>query len=167
MDRISEHISYSEATRSGKAKKLGLDNNPSKEILSLMKITAKAVFEPVRVFFNLPIYVSSFYRAPLVNLACKGSKTSDHPKGLSIDMDADYFNNGLTNAMIFWFIYQFLEFDQLIWEYGDNDQPSWVHVSYREGANRKQVLKTVVVGGKKKTIPFKVKDHLKIKFKKK
>ena len=35
-----------------------------------------------------------------------------------------------------------LEFDQMVWDFGDDDNPNWVHVSYvHDGANRKRCLK--------------------------
>jgi hypothetical protein len=50
----------------------------------------------------------------------------------------------VTNKMIFDFIKDNLEIDQLINEFNY----SWVHVGYRKGANRKQVLDAVKEGGK-------------------
>lgn len=166
MENISKHITFNAATRSNTAKLKGLSNTPPKRVIAIMKITAEAVFEPVRNFFNKPIFVSSFYRSPLVNKAT-GSTSGDnagHPTGEAIDVDAQVLG-GLTNAEIFWFIYYNLEFDQLIWEFGNDDEPDWVHVSYTQRKkNRKQVLKAVRVKGKPRYTAFNVNTHKPIKF---
>jgi len=117
-----------------------------------MKDTANEIFEKVRDHYNVPIFVSSFFRSEAVNKKAGGSTTSDHPTGRAIDMDGDIFG-GVTNREIFEFIYDNLVFDQLIWEYGTNDNPAWVHASYRRGGNRMQVLKAVREGKKTKYIP--------------
>ncbi len=140
QEPISAHISYHEATRSDTARRLGLDNTPNQEQLANMKVLAERVFEPLRNHFNRPIPISSFFRTEAVNRAVKGSSTSDHMTGRSMDIDVDGLN-GITNAQVFYYIKDNLEFDQLIWEKGDNANPSWVHVSYREGNNRNQVLR--------------------------
>ena len=57
--------------------------------------------------------------------------------GQAMDIDMDH--TSISNKQIFDFIKDELDFDTLLWEHGE-DSPSWVHVSYREGRNRKQVL---------------------------
>ncbi len=137
---ISAHISYNEATRSATAKKHGISNDPGPTELKNMKIVAEKVFEPMRNHFGRPITISSFYRSPELNKLVKGSPTSDHMSGHAIDIDVDGLD-GITNAQIFYYIKDNLQFDQLIWEKGNSSNPSWVHVSYKEGANRNQVLR--------------------------
>jgi hypothetical protein len=62
----------------------------------------------------------------------------------------------ITNAQIFEFIKENLEFDQLIWEFGTKSNPDWVHVSYEStGKQRKQILVASKVGGKTVYSPFK------------
>lgn len=144
---ISEHISYLEATKSETAIRNGIKNVPTTNVETTMKNTAEKVFEPVRNHFGLPIAVTSFFRCKALNELISGSKTSQHMKGEAIDMDADVlfdFNlntHGKTiyNKDIFEFIRDNLEFDQLIWEYGDDRNPAWVHVSYSEKYNRGEV----------------------------
>jgi hypothetical protein len=78
----------------------------------------------------------------------KGSLTSQHCQGEAIDIDMDSTPNGVTNKMVFDFIKNNLEFDQLIWEFGTNENPDWVHVSYEStGKQRKQVLKAIRSNG--------------------
>ena len=106
-----------------------------------MQLTAWQIFEPLRAWYGKPIGISSFYRSPELNKAIGGSKTSQHMKGQAIDIDADIFNNGTSNREIYLWIIKNLDFDQLIWEYGDDQNPAWVHVSYvSRSRNRKQIL---------------------------
>ena len=137
---ISKHVSYNEATKSATATRLGIDNTPSETILSNMRYVAENVFEPVRTHFCVPIGISSFYRSAALNKAVKGSKTSQHVKGEAIDIDADIFGI-ITNKNIFDYIRKNLNFNQLIWEYGDDNEPAWVHVSLVKGYNKKEVLR--------------------------
>jgi hypothetical protein len=74
--------------------------------------------------------------------------------GEAIDMDADVFG-GVTNAEIFYFILDNLEFNQLIWEYGNEDEPNWVHASYVEGKNKNEVLLVRRVNGESVYTHFK------------
>ena len=143
---ISEHISLKEALRSNTAKRLGIDNMPNNETLITMQITAQHVFEPLRNHFNEPIYISSFYRSPELNTGIGGSTKSQHCKGEAIDIDDVY--SKATNADFFNYIKEKLEFDQLIWEFGNNEQPDWVHVSYNLGKNRMRILKAVKQNGR-------------------
>lgn len=144
---ISKNISYKEATLSTTAKRLGIDNTPNAEQFSNMVHVAENVFQPVREHFDTPIYVSSFYRSEALNKAINGSSSSTHMKGEAMDLDADVYNK-VTNAEIFHYIKDNLEFDQLIWEFGTNQNPDWVHVSLSKGVNRKQVLVAKRVHGK-------------------
>lgn len=139
IDRISLHISFYEATRSETAIRRGIQNIPGEKELNAMRLTALMIFEPVRCHFNVPIRVNSFYRNPMVNRLVGGSATSQHMTGEAIDMDA-LDHTGLTNKDIFEWIKGNLEWDQLIWEYGNKEQPAWVHCSYKETGNRKQIL---------------------------
>ena len=145
--RISKHISYKEATQSQTATRLGIPNAPGEYEIQNMQLLAEKVFEPLREFFDVPIYVSSFYRSKELNQAIGGSSRSQHCEGRAIDLDDVY--GGVTNAEIFQFIANILDYDQLIWEFGNEENPSWVHVSYvSEDQNRKQMLRATKKNGK-------------------
>ena len=146
---VSKNISYKEATHSTTAKRLGIDNTPNAEQFSNMVYVADNVFQPIREHFGTPIYVSSFFRSEGLNSAIRGSASSTHMKGEAMDLDADVYGN-VTNAQIFHYIKDNLEFDQLIWEFGTEDNPAWVHVSLSKRNNRNQILKAYRVDGKTK-----------------
>ena len=144
---ISKNISYNEAVNSKTAQRLRIDNTPNAEQLNSMQNVAERVFQPLREYFNTPIYISSFFRSEALNKAIGGSKTSQHCKGEAMDLDADIFG-GVTNAQIFNYIKDNLEFDQLIWEFGTDENPSWVHVSYSQYQSRHTILKAIKNNGK-------------------
>ena len=138
MKPISEHISYREATFSITAIKNGIENTPNDDQLRNMQILAEAIFEPLRAGLGgKAIRISSFFRSAELNAILKGAKNSQHlaNKGAAMDIDTD------NNREIFDYIRENLEFDQLIWEYGTDEEPDWVHVSYNKGHNRKQIIK--------------------------
>ena len=125
---ISKHISYKEATYSRTATRLGIENKPDEDQLKNMKLIAEEIFEPLRMWVGGPIKVNSFFRSPDLNKAIGGSTKSQHCKGQAIDID-DTFGKA-TNAEMYHWIKDNLDFDQMIWEFGDDDNPAWVHVSY-------------------------------------
>lgn len=150
---ISDHISYVEATKSQTATRHGIDNTPTDQQLKNMRMVAEGCFEPARNYFAMAIGVNSFFRSPEVNRAVGGSGTSQHCadedkagiEAAAIDQDCDLMGNNLTNSELFYWQKDNVEFDQLIWEYGDDPskdgaQPGWVHISKRTHQNRGQVL---------------------------
>ena len=149
---ISKHISEKEATKSVTALRLGIDNTPDGDTLNNMKIVAEKVFEPLREWVGGAIKINSFYRSPALNEAIGGSTRSQHCKGQAIDIDDIYGHK--TNKEMFNYIKDNLDFDQLIWEFGDTtENPDWVHVSYvSEDKNRNRILKAVRDEGKTKYI---------------
>ena len=141
--KLSQHFDLSEFTRSESAKREGLDNTPTSEHLENIKILCEKVLEPIRLRFG-SINISSGYRGKMLNHFIGGSVNSDHCVGRAADIDMDDSGSGVTNKEIFDYIKDNLEFDQLINEFNY----AWVHVGYRQGANRKQVLKAVKEKGK-------------------
>ena len=153
--KISEHLDLSEVTRSESAKRKGISNEPTAEHLENFKKLAENIFEPIRNHFNVPIHISSGYRSKALNTSIGGSLTSQHCSGEAIDIDMDGSSNGVTNKMVFDFIKSTLNFDQMIWEFGNSNNPDWVHVSYEStGKQRKQILKATKVGGATKYSPY-------------
>jgi zinc D-Ala-D-Ala carboxypeptidase len=139
--QISKHLSLAEVSRSETAKRRGINNTPSGEHLENFKMLAENVFEKIREHFGVPIHISSGYRSKELNKAIGGSATSQHCSGEAIDIDMDGSANGITNAQVFNFIKDNLQFDQLIAEFPINGNPQWVHVSYASnGKQRNEIL---------------------------
>ena len=141
--KLSKNLSLGEVIKSTTAKRLGIDNTPDDWTTENLRQVALNVFQPLRDAFGCPIFVSSGYRSADLNRAIGGSKRSQHVEGRALDLDADVFGR-CTNAQIFNWLKENVEFDQLIWEFGDEDNPDWVHVSFvYDGANRRRCLKAV------------------------
>jgi hypothetical protein len=152
--QLSENLSLAEVIRSETAKRKGVSNMPTPEHIENFKKLAENIFQPIRKHFGKPIHISSGYRSDALNKAIGGSKTSQHCKGEAIDIDMD--GTSITNAQVFNFIKDNLNFDQMIWEFGTDKNPDWVHVSYEStGKQRKQILKAVKVNGKTSYVPYK------------
>ena len=125
---ISKHISDKEGVYSITAIRRGINNTPNEEQLHNMQLLADEVFEPLRTWVGKPIKVNSFFRSPELNKAIGGSSKSQHCHGQAIDIDDSYGH--VTNAEMYEYIKENLDFDQIIWEFGNSDNPDWIHVSY-------------------------------------
>ena len=146
---ISEHISDKEGVYSRTAMRRGIDNIPDEEQSVNMQLLAVQIFEPLRKWVGGPIKINSFFRSEKLNTAFGGSKTSQHCKGQAIDIDDSFKYK--TNAEMYYYIKDNLDFDQMIWEFGDDDNPNWVHVSYvTESENRNRCLKAYKHNGRTK-----------------
>ena len=143
---VSKHISYNEGVRSATATKLKINNIPESDVFKNMVLVAEEVFEPLREWAKHPINVNSFYRSPKLNAAIRGSQYSSHMSGQAIDIST---LGKKTNGELFEYIKEKLDFDQLIWEFGSDESPKWIHVSYKNKKdNRKDVLKARYRGGR-------------------
>tara|TARA_B100000963_G_C22504658_1_gene615445 strand:- start:144 stop:605 length:462 start_codon:yes stop_codon:yes gene_type:complete len=149
MQKISKNISYKEGVYSITADRLGLENKPNEEQLANMKTIAEKIFQPLREWVGAPIKINSFFRSPELNKAIGGSTKSQHCHGQAIDID-DTFGHA-TNAVMFKWIKENINFDQMIWEFGDDKNPNWVHISYVSPEdNRNRCLKAYRENGKTK-----------------
>lgn len=143
---LSKNFTLSEMTKSETALRLGLPNDPEPEHLENMKTLAEKVLQPVRDHFARGVKVNSAYRHPDVNRAVGGSTTSDHCRGMAADIEIP----GVPNAELAEWIQENCEFRQLILEFYTPGIPDsgWVHVSYNEADNKKQVLTAMKENGK-------------------
>ena len=152
--QLSKNLALAEVMRSETAKRKGISNMPTPEHIENFKLLAEKVFQPIREHFGIPIILSSGYRSKALNTAVGGALRSQHCTGEAIDIDMD--GTTIKNADVFNFIKDNLNFDQLIWEFGTNDNPDWVHVSYEStGKQRKQILKAVKSGKGTSYVPYK------------
>lgn len=132
MTKLTAHVTLEEATVTS----TGLPNVPNEEQRLSLALVCEKVFEPVRNHFGVPLYISSGFRSEAVNRKVGGKSNSQHCKGEAIDIDADHFGK-VTNAEIYAWIHDNLDYDQLIMEGGLR---GWVHVSYKKSGNRKQAF---------------------------
>ena len=149
-EKISKHVSWKEGTVSNTGLRLGLDNTPNEEQIENMKVVAKKLFEPLREWVGGPISVNSFFRGEPVNTAIGGSKRSQHMKGQAMDIDDTMGHK--TNAEMFHYIKDNLDWDQMVWEFGTehpDGNPNWIHISYvSPERNRKRLTLAVTEKGR-------------------
>lgn len=138
---LSAHVTLAEFENSPTATTHGINNKMSESQIASAKLLCENVFEPLRIYLNTPIKISSGFRCLQVNKMIGGAKSSQHTKGEAMDIKI--------GAKGFNFIKDKLDFDQLIWEFGNDNEPQWVHVSF-SSRNRKQVLKATKQNGKTK-----------------
>jgi len=151
MENISKHISYHEGTYSQTGVRRNLDNTPNEDQLKCMKEVSENLFEPLREWVGGPIKINSFFRGEPVNTAIGGSTRSQHMKGQAIDID-DTFGHK-TNAEMYHYVKDNLDFDQLIWEFGTDKNPNWLHISWvSHRPNRKKLTIAKKVNGRTKYI---------------
>ena len=145
--QLSEHFNLKEFTKSETAIRKRIDNTPSSQHASNLKLVCEKILEPVRNHFGKPIRINSGYRGPALNSAVGGSSKSQHCNGEAVDFEID----GLPNPELAKWVSENCEFDQIILEFYDPKEgpnSGWVHASYSAGKNRKQKLTAVTVNGK-------------------
>lgn len=149
MEMISKHVSLKEGTFSATAIRLNIQQIINAPTLENMKRVANECFEPLREYLGRPIRITSFYRSPEVNRAIGGAKNSAHTRGEAID-----FSAGKRNKEAFHWLALNVEFDQLIYEFGNDENPDWIHVAKVASGNRNQILRAIKRAGKTVYIPL-------------
>jgi putative chitinase len=145
--QLTEHFKLNEFTKSETAMRKRIDNTPGPAHASNLKKVCEKILEPVRNHFGKPVRINSGYRGAALNAAVGGSSKSQHCNGEAVDFEID----GLSNPNLAKWVSENCEFDQIILEfYNPKEGPNsgWVHASYSEGKNRKQILTAVNVNGK-------------------
>lgn len=145
MVRLSQNFTLQEYIKSQTALRKGIDNMPNEQHLEKAKLLFENVVQPVRDNFGVTV-INSGYRGPELNEAVGGSDKSQHCKGEAVDIECP----GVPNYDVAKWIHDNLDFDQLILEFYTPGIPDsgWVHVSYKEDANRKSVLTAMKEDGK-------------------
>jgi len=139
--KLSKNLSLDEVIYSQTALRRDIDNTPTEEHIENLKYVAEKIFQPIREHFGVPIYVSSGYRSKDLNEAIGGSPRSFHSHGMALDLDQDGRNKGVSNADVFNFIKDNLQFTELIWEFGNENNPNWVHVAIAPGREEEKNTK--------------------------
>jgi zinc D-Ala-D-Ala carboxypeptidase len=133
--RLSKNFVLSEITRSNTAKRLGIDNEPTKKDLENLQRIVTNLLQPLRNHLG-PIRISSGYRSKELNRAIGGSNKSQHSKGEAVDIQ--FWKEGqMCNKEVYdWIIDNAVEFDQMINEFDF----AWIHISLKKSNNRREVL---------------------------
>lgn len=140
----SKYFTLSELTASPTARRLGINNVPTADIIAALQRLVTNVLDPLREEWGAPIIVTSGYRSVKLNTIVGGARSSQHTYGQAADIrtvsDRPEDNRRLRDLLI----HLHLPFDQLIDEY-DSD---WLHVSHRAQGNRQQILSAKRIKGK-------------------
>ena len=131
-----KYFTMTELTSSATAKRKGIDNTPDAKAKAALSALVANVLDPLREKYGKPIVVSSGYRCPKLNKAVGGVARSQHTKGEAADIRCVSDSRAENKRLFDLIVASGLPFDQLIDEYGYD----WVHVSYKDGANRRQIL---------------------------
>ena len=134
--KLSDNFSLNEFTKSQVALRNNIDNTPSEEVIENLKALCKNVLQPIRDYFLMPVFISSGFRCVELNKKIGSSISSQHVQGQAADIEIF----GISNKELSDWIADNCEYDQLILEFHNEDDPNsgWVHVSYNKENNRKQ-----------------------------
>ena len=136
--QLSKHFTLEEFEKSQTATRKNIINKAGSGEIKNLGDLCYEVLEPVRVKFDKPVTITSGYRSPELSEAIGSKSTSQHCKGEAVDMEVI----GVSNLQVALWIQNNLDFDQLILEFWTGEANSgWIHCSYAEGSNRKQVLR--------------------------
>ena len=144
---LSAHVTLAEFERSDAAIRFGIENKMNEFEIERAKELCENVFEPIRAHLNKPIKINSGFRSAVVNKRIGGAKTSQHVLGEAVDLD-------LHERGLFEWIIDNIDFDQAIYEGGNDVAADWFHISFKKGRNRKQALRMVKKAGKTSYIPY-------------
>lgn len=133
---MGKYFTITELCDSDTAKDEGIDNTPPPGVQVKLTALISRLLDPVREAWGSPIKVNSGFRCPVLNKRVRGRASSQHVKGEAADITA---GSPERNRQLFELIRDRFEFDQLI----DENNYTWLHVSYRCGGNRKEVLHEV------------------------
>lgn len=145
---LTKNFTLEELSNSSTAKRLGIDNIPNNEQVNNLRLLCEKVLQPIREKYGKPIIISSGFRCEKLNKAVGGSHTSEHRYGMAADFHS--LSDKLSDNKALWDLIRTmnLNFGQLIYEYGSDSGPDWIHISYNEKNNRKQILRCKKLNGK-------------------
>jgi len=152
---LTRNFTLSELTKSDTAIRKGINNNPNEDQITGLQNLCENILQPIRDHYARPVTVSSGFRSPALCVAIGSSTNSQHAKGQA----ADFEIFGTPNAELGKWIVENLDFDQLILEYHNIEEPNsgWIHCSYKSPTdNRKQTLRAFRDGkGKTQYVEYK------------
>jgi hypothetical protein len=148
--KLTKNFSLEELTRSDTAERKGIDNSPTAEHIHNLAALCENVLQPLRDKLKHSIRVTSGYRSEKLNNAIGGSKTSEHSFGKAADIKLIIDGENKSELLYLSILEMGIPFRQMIWEFGDEETPSWVHISFNKDDNKKQTLRAYKEKGKTK-----------------
>lgn len=139
--RLTNNFTLEELYASATAARRGIDNTPSPIVQQNLRMLAERILQPIRDEYKHAIIVTSGYRCAALNKAVGGAKTSQHLTGCAADIKCTHTSKAYLFRLILRMIREGrIEVGQLIWEYGNADEPSWVHISLPTAGKKNQIL---------------------------
>ena len=148
--KLTKNFSLEELTRSDTAERKGIDNSPTAEHIHNLAALCENVLQPLRDKIKHSIRVTSGYRSEKLNNAIGGSKTSEHSFGKAADIKLIIDGENKSELLYLSILEMGIPFSQMIWEFGDEEKPSWVHISFNKEDNKNQTLRAYKEKGKTK-----------------
>ena len=136
-ERLTANFTLAELTRT----RFSVDNTPSPQVVENLRTLAEKVLQPLRDAVG-PVNVTSGYRSKLVNEWVGGAYRSDHLYGYAADLQSPDGNH----RKLYDWLKENAMFTQLIYEFGNDTQPAWVHVSYNPKDLKREILRARNVG---------------------
>lgn len=161
-DQLKQYIpgqnsfTWKDALFSGTAHANNLDStqySPEQTAYDSIIVTFEKIVTPLNAIYPGQVHINSCYRSHATEILVSGKDYGQHRKGEAVDISSV---GSATNRDFFNWIYNNVEFDQIIWENGSapgtgspgpiiSGNPRWVHISFNNtpGAKqRKMVLQT-------------------------
>lgn len=148
--KLTKNFSLEELTRSNTAERRGINNAPTAEHIHNLAALCENVLQPLRDKLRKSIRVNSGYRSEKLNTAIGGSKTSEHSLGKAADIKLVIDGENKSEILYLTILEMGIPFRQMIWEFGDENTPSWIHISFDKDDNKKQTLRAYKDGKKTK-----------------
>ena len=133
-----KYFELDEFIKSDTAKKKGIDNCPTFEIVENLEELVENILEPLRAAYGMPIRITSGYRCPALNSAVKGSSTSVHMLGRAADCQVGGSFNKFRDFTVEWFKKTGTKFDQLLIEKDTKSGAKWLHIGIRNNAGQQR-----------------------------
>ena len=123
-----------------------ISNFPSSSDLANLDLMINNIYEPCCINFNTNIVIlPSYYNLQLQELLNLDT-SSLHLTGQALNFDIASLGRNVKNSDLFYFIKNNLEFNQLIWEFGNDNEPQYVYTSFILNNNQNNVLRLKAKG---------------------
>ena len=136
-----KYFELNEFIASATAKKKGIDNTPSFDVVEHLDELVEKVLDPLRAAYGQPIHISSGYRCPALNKAVGGVATSVHMIGYAADLQVGGSFNKFRDFVVEWFKKTGTHFDQVLLESDRKTGAKWIHIGLKnnQGQQRGQI----------------------------
>lgn len=153
--KLTKNFSLEELIRSNTAERKGIDNSPTAEHIHNLVALCENILQPLRDRVKHSIRITSGYRSERLNTAIGGASrdgkpSSEHCYGKAADIKLVIDGENRSEILYLAILEMGIPFRQMIWEFGTEDTPSWVHISFNKEDNKRQTLRAYKEGTRTK-----------------